>query len=300
MRRESIFRGAATALITPMDAQGGVDYTALGDIIEWQVESGVDALVMCGTTGEGSTLSDAESCAVERFTVEQVKGRVPIIMGTGSNNIAHVIEHTQAVAELGADAALVVTPYYNKATQDGLVACYSAIADASGIPVIIYNVPSRTGVNIQPETYGRLAEHPNIVAVKEADGNMTKLAETMRVLDGRLDVYSGNDSEIIPVLALGGAGVVSVLSNILPGETARLCRDWFEGRQADALQAQLKYMPLINALFSEVNPIPVKAAMSALGKCGERMRLPLTPMSAAPRAKLMALLRAEGLVGGDA
>ena len=293
----TIFKGIATALITPFTASGEVDYETYGRLIDWQIESGIDALVSCGTTGEGPTLSDAEHKEVVRFCVERANGRVPVIAGTGSNDTAYAIELTKFACDAGADAMLVVTPYYNKATQKGLIASFSAIADASTRPLILYNVPSRNGCNIQPATYAALADHPNIQAIKEANGNISSIVETMSLVQGKLDLYSGNDDQIVPILSMGGAGCISVLSNILPRETCEITRRFFAGDVAGAAQLQMKYLPLVNALFSEVNPIPVKAAMAAMGWGENVLRLPLTPMEDASREKLFALMRREGLIG---
>lgn len=293
----TIFKGIATALITPFTASGEVDYETYGRLIDWQIESGIDALVSCGTTGEGPTLSDAEHKEVVRFCVERANGRVPVIAGTGSNDTAYAIELTKFACDAGADAMLVVTPYYNKATQKGLIASFSAIADASTRPLILYNVPSRTGCNIQPATYAALADHPNIQAIKEANGNISSVVETMSLVQGKLDLYSGNDDQIVPILSMGGAGCISVLSNILPRETCEITRRFFAGDVTGAAQLQMKYLPLVNALFSEVNPIPVKAAMAAMGWGENVLRLPLTPMEDASREKLFALMRREGLIG---
>lgn len=294
MTHEPIFRGAATALVTPLTAQG-IDYPQLGRLIDWQIGEGIDALVICGTTGEGSTLTDKEHRDAIAFSVERTAGRVPVIAGTGSNDTAYAIELTRFACEVGADACLVVTPYYNKATQNGLVAMYSAIADASTKPLILYNVPSRTGVGIQPATYRKLAEHPNIAAIKEANGNISAIVETRALVGDQLDIYSGNDDEIVPILSMGGLGVISVLSNLLPRETSQICHKFFAGDVAGAAKMQCQYLPLIRALFSEVNPIPVKAAMAAMGFCEDYLRLPLTPMEESHRQVLLAEMRRQGL-----
>ena len=294
MTHEPIFRGAATALVTPLTAQG-IDYPQLGRLIDWQIGEGIDALVICGTTGEGSTLTDKEHRDAIAFSVERTAGRVPVIAGTGSNDTAYAIELTRFACEAGADACLVVTPYYNKATQNGLVAMYSAIADASTKPLILYNVPSRTGVGIQPATYRKLAEHPNIAAIKEANGNISAIVETRALVGDQLDIYSGNDDEIVPILSMGGLGVISVLSNLLPRETSQICHKFFAGDVAGAAKMQCQYLPLIRALFSEVNPIPVKAAMAAMGFCEDYLRLPLTPMEESHRQVLLAEMRRQGL-----
>lgn len=295
MRTEPIFRGVATALITPLN-ENGVDYDAFGRLIDWQIEQGINALVIAGTTGEGSTLTDEEHKEAIRFSVERAAGRVPIIAGTGSNDTAYAIELSRYACEVGADALLVVTPYYNKATQKGLIAMYTAIADASTKPIILYNVPSRTGVSIEPATYAVLAGHPNIAAIKEANGNISKIVETAAILNGRLDIYSGNDDQVIPLLSMGGMGVISVLSNIMPARTVEMCDRWFAGDIAGAAALQCELLPLINALFSQVNPIPVKAAMAAMGWCENYLRLPLTPMEEEPWQKLRALMVQQGLL----
>jgi len=294
MKKQTIFQGAATALVTPLN-ENGVDYENLGKLIDWQIEKGIDALVICGTTGEGSTLSDDEHRQVLKYAVERAAGRVPMIAGTGSNNTSYAISLTQFACEIGYDAMLVVTPYYNKATQKGLITSFTAIADASTKPLILYNVPSRTGVAIEPATYAALADHPMIAAIKEASGNISKVVETIALVDGKLDIYSGNDDQIVPIMACGGKGVISVLSNVLPAETSLLCRKLLEGDVAGAMQMQKQYLPLINALFCEVNPIPAKAAMAAMGFCEDYLRLPLTPMEDAHKAVLLRCMRDAGL-----
>ena len=293
--KQTVFRGAATALITPLSADG-IDYEAFGRLIDWQIEQGIDALVIAGTTGEGSTLTYQEHEEAIRFSVERAAGRVPIIAGSGSNDTNRAITLSKFSCRAGADALLVVTPYYNKCTQKGLIASYTAIADAVDRPIILYNVPSRTGVNIEPATYAALADHPNIAAIKEANGNISKLVETMMLVGDKLDIYSGNDDQVVPILSMGGKGVISVLSNVMPAETAAMCRRYFEGDVAGAAKLQMEYLPLINALFSEVNPIPVKAAMAAMGWCENTLRLPLTPMEDAHWQKLRALMIKKGLI----
>ena len=295
MKKNSIFQGAATALVTPMTADGMVDYEAFARLINWQIESGIDALVICGTTGEASTLTDEEHCQVLKFALEVAGGRVPMIAGTGSNDTAHAIWMTQYACEIGYDAMLVVTPYYNKTTQRGLIAMFTAIADASTKPLILYNVPGRTGVNIEPATYAALADHPNIAAIKEAGGNISKIVETAALVGDKLDIYSGNDDQIVPIMACGGKGVISVLSNVLPGETSRMCKLFFEGDVAGAMELQKKYLPLTNALFCEVNPIPAKAAMAAMGYGENVLRLPLVPMEAAHEQMLLGRMRDVGV-----
>ena len=295
MTKNPIFRGAATALVTPLN-ENGVDYVQLKKLIDWQIEQGIDALVIAGTTGEGSTLSDTEHRELFREAIKMIDGRVPAIAGTGSNDTAYAIELTKYACEVGYDAMLVVTPYYNKATQKGLIEMFTAIADASTKPLILYNVPSRTGVDIAPSTYAALADHPMIGAIKEASGNLSKVAETAHLVGDKLDIYSGNDDQIVPILSLGGAGVISVLSNPMPKETSRMCHDFFEGNIEAARKAQLDLIPLINALFSEVNPIPAKAAMAAMGFCEDVLRLPLTCMEKGHKAVLLKLMAEQGLI----
>ena len=292
--KKTVFRGVATALITPFN-ESGIDYDQFSRLIEWQIESGINGLVVCGTTGEASTLTDDEHRDAIAFAVKQAAGRVPIIAGTGSNDTMYALDLVRCAQEAGADAALVVTPYYNKATQRGLIRMYTSIADFSKIPIILYNVPSRTGVNIEPSTYKALAEHENIVAIKEANGNISKIVETMSYVHEKLDLYSGNDDQIVPLLALGGEGVISVLSNILPKETVEMCSRFFAGDVAGAAQMQYKYHALIDALFSEVNPIPVKAALAAMGFCENSLRLPLTQMEPEKEKVLLGCMREAGI-----
>lgn len=295
MTKNPVFLGAATALITPL-TETGVDYDKLGKLIDWQIDEGIDALVIAGTTGEGSTLSDEEHRAVLSYSAERIAGRVPMIAGTGSNDTSYAVSLTKYACAAGADAVLVVTPYYNKATQNGLVAMYNKIADASEKPIILYNVPSRTGVNIEPSTYLALADHPNIAGIKEANGNISKIAETAHLVGDKLDIYSGNDDQIVPILSLGGKGVISVLSNLLPKKTSELCKRFFEGDVETSRRMQLQYLPLVNALFCEVNPIPAKAAMAKMGFCENYLRLPLTTMEPAHAEKLYALMREQNLI----
>lgn len=295
MKRESIFVGAASAVVTPMDAQGAVDYPAFERMLDWQVEQGIDALVICGTTGESSTLTDEEHRQVLQFAINVVAGRVPMIAGTGSNDAAYAIELTKFACDIGYDAMLLVTPYYNKTTQQGLIRFFTAIADASTKPVILYNVPSRTGVNIEPATYAKLAQHPMIAAIKEAGGNISKIVETAALIGDQLDIYSGNDDQIVPVLACGGKGVISVLSNIVPAETSLMCKKFFDGDVKGAMELQKKYLPLINALFCEVNPIPAKAAAAAMGFGENYLRLPLVPMEEAHEKVLLQCMRDAGV-----
>jgi 4-hydroxy-tetrahydrodipicolinate synthase len=292
--KNTVFTGAATAIVTPLTEEG-VDYASFADLIEWQISEGIDALVIAGTTGEGSTLTDEEHRAVLKFASEQIRGRVPVIAGTGSNDTAYAIDLTKYACEVGCDAMLLVTPYYNKATQKGLITSFRAIADASSKPCILYNVPSRTGCNLLPPAAAVLAEHPNIVGVKEASGNISQIAETAALCGDKLDIYSGNDDQIVPILSLGGLGVISVLSNLLPRETSLMCHKFLDGDVKGAREMQLKYLPLVSALFSEVNPIPVKAAMARMGFGKNCLRLPLTPMEEEHEEKLVAEMRKAGI-----
>ena len=289
-----IFRGIATALITPTTPTG-IDYDRFGRLIDWQIQQGINALVICGTTGESSTLTDAEHRRAIAFACERVNGRVPVIAGTGSNETDYAVELTKSACADGADAVLVVTPYYNKTTQRGLVTMYTTIADASTKPVILYNVPSRTGIGIEPATYVKLAEHPNIAAIKEANSDISKIVETFSLVGDRLDIYSGNDDQIVPILSMGGAGCISVLSNVIPAETVAITQRFFAGDVAGAAQLQCRYMPLIRALFCESNPIPVKAAMAALGYCDNYLRLPLVPMEEDHYQGMLQRMRELGL-----
>ena len=295
MTTNPIFRGVATAIITPTN-ENGVDYESFGRIIDWQIAEGINAIVVCGTTGENPTLSDAEHKECIRFCVERVNHRVPVIAGTGSNDTAHAIEMTKYACSVGADAILCVTPYYNKATQAGLVKMFYAIADASTVPMIVYNVPSRTGCGIESATYVELAKHPRIAAIKEANGDISKIAKTASLLKGALDIYSGNDDQIVPIMSLGGIGVISVLSNVAPKKTVEICDRWFAGDVQGAAALQLELLELINALFCEVNPIPVKAGMAAMGWCENYLRLPLTPMSAEKWPRLEKAMKEQGLI----
>lgn len=295
MSKETLFKGVATALITPFD-ENGVNYEKLDSLIQWQIEKGINALVICGTTGESSTMTDDEHRSVIDFAVKKVNGRVPVIAGAGSNDFSYALDLIKCAEASGVDGTLVVTPYYNKATQNGLIKMYSQLADAATKPMILYNVPSRTGVNIEPSTYAALAEHERIVGIKEANGNLSKIVETMSKVRGKLDLYSGNDDQIVPLLAMGGKGVISVLSNIMPSETVEMCNAFFRGDIEKAAEMQCKYHALIDALFCEVNPIPVKAAMAAMGFCDDYLRMPLTPMEDVNKAKLFSLMRAEGII----
>ncbi|MBQ6622415.1 MAG: 4-hydroxy-tetrahydrodipicolinate synthase [Mogibacterium sp.] len=289
-----IFEGIATALITPM-TENGVNYEQYGRLIDWQIEQGIDAIVACGTTGEASTLTDEEHRECIRFAVERAAGRIPVIAGTGSNETPYGVSLTRYASEVGASACLVVTPYYNKATQNGLVRMYSEYAAASTVPIIVYNVPSRTGVNIEPATYEKLAQIENIGAIKEANGNISKIVDTFARVGDKLDIYSGNDDQIVPLLSMGAKGCISVLSNVIPAQTREICTRFFAGDVAGAAALQCQYNELVSALFCEVNPIPVKAAMTAMGYCDPIIRSPLYWMEPQNYERLLNAMRAQGL-----
>ena len=293
--KKTIFKGMATAMVTPMKADKTVDYEALGRFIEFQIENGINALVAVGTTGESATLEPWEQKEVIRFTVEKVAGRVPVIAGTGTNNTLHVLEYVKNACEVGADAILVVTPYYNKATQNGLIAHYTAVADLSTVPVIVYNVPGRTGCNLLPQTVAKLAEHPNIVGIKEAAGNMAQVVELAALCGDKIDIYSGEDALNVPIMAMGGVGAISVLSNVAPAKAVAMTAAALAGDFQTAAALQCETLPLIKALFSEVNPIPAKAAVSAMGFGEENLRMPLTPMESATRERLFEEMRKQGI-----
>ena len=292
--KNTIFTGMATAIVTPMTTDG-IDYEALGRFLEFQIENGINGIVVMGTTGENATIEPEDQKKVIAYTVEKVAKRVPVIAGTGTNNTEHVLNNTRAACEVGADAILVVTPYYNKATQNGLIKHFSTVADASTVPMIMYNVPGRTGCNLLPKTVAKLAEHPNIAAIKEATGNMAQMVEIMHLCGDKLDVYSGEDALTVPMMAMGGKGTISVLSNVAPKEAVAMTDACKAGDYAAAAKMQCDLLPLINALFSEVNPIPAKAAVSAMGYGEEILRLPLTPMEDATRAVLFAEMRKLGI-----
>lgn len=292
--KNTVFQGMATAMITPMNARG-IDFDTMGRFIDWQIVSGINALVVMGTTGENATIEPEDQTEVIRYTVERVAGRIPVIAGTGTNNTEHVLRNTREACRVGADAVLVVTPYYNKATQNGLVKHFYTVADASTVPVIVYNVPTRTSVNILPRTAATLAEHPNIVGIKEASGNMAQMVEMAALCEGKLDIYSGEDALTVPMMAMGAKGTISVLSNVAPREAVAMTDACLAGDYKTAAAWQCKLLPLINALFSEVNPIPAKAAVSAMGFGEDWLRLPLTPMEPAARAKLYDEMRKLGI-----
>ena len=292
--KNTIFTGAGVAIVTPMNPDGSINYTRYGELIEEQIAGGTDAIVVAGTTGEASTMTDDEHVEIIRFTVEKIAKRIPVIAGTGSNDTGYAIELSKAAEKAGADALLQVTPYYNKTSQRGLIAHFNAIANAVNIPIILYNVPSRTGMSITLETYIELAKTPNIVAVKEASGNLSLVAKIAAHTD--LDIYSGNDDQILPVLSLGGKGVISVSSNVIPREKHNMVAYYLEGRVAEALELQKKYLDMENALFMDVNPIPVKEAMNLMGmKVGE-CRLPLVKMEDAKIEALKAELKKVNLI----
>lgn len=293
--KQTVFRGSAVAIVTPF-CNNVVDYDALGRLIDRQIESSTDAIVICGTTGESSTLTDEEHRECIRYCVERAAGRVPVIAGTGSNDTDYAIELSRYACEVGADALLLVTPYYNKATPKGLIKSFTAVADATDKPIILYNVPSRTGVNITLPVYKELAKHERIVAAKEASGNISAIAELIAECGDSLDVYSGNDDQIVPILSLGGKGVISVLSNVVPRETHDICQLYFDGKTTEAAKLQLKLLKLANTLFCEVNPVPVKTAMGLLGLCSDEMRLPLCEMDDANREKLISVMKSYNLI----
>lgn len=292
-----VFRGAGAAIVTPMKDNYEVDYEALEENINYQIDNGTDCIIITGTTGESATLTEQEHVDVIRAAVEFTKHRIPVIAGTGSNCTRTAIELSKAADDIGADGVLVVTPYYNKATQGGLAAHYTAVANAVKVPVIIYNVPSRTGCNILPATVAKLTkEVPNIVGIKDATGNLAQAAQMMHLCDGNLELYSGEDGQVLPLLAIGGIGVISVLSNVAPRQTHDMVMEYLEGDRKKAMQIQLDAIPLINALFSEVNPIPVKAAMEILGMKAGKLRAPLTEMEDANKAVLRQELINFGLL----
>lgn len=294
--KKPVFTGAAVAIITPMHQDGSIHYDALRQIIEDQIARGTDAIVICGTTGECSTMTDQEQLATIKFAVDTVAHRVPVIAGAGSNDTAHGCALAAGAAASGADALLMVTPYYNKTSQAGLVAHFTAMAEAGGIPVILYNVPSRTGVNIKPETVKKLSEHPLINGIKEASGNITQVAQIAALCGDEINIYSGNDDQVVPLLSLGGKGVISVVSNIAPTLVHDCCKAWFDGDTAEARRLQLEMLPLSDAMFCDVNPIPVKYAMNLLGWEAGKCRLPLVEPGDAQKAKIEQNMRMHGLL----
>lgn len=293
--KNTIFTGMATAIVTPMHTDGSIDYEALGRFVEFQIGSGINGLVVMGTTGENATIEPEDQKKVIAYTVEKVAGRVPVIAGTGTNNTEHVLHNTRNACQVGADAVLVVTPYYNKATQNGLVTHFTAVADESTLPVILYNVPSRTGCNLLPKTVAKLSEHPNIAAIKEATGSLAQMIEIMHLCGDKIDVYSGEDGLTVPMMAMGAKGTISVLSNVAPRQSVAMTDACLRGDYAAAAKMQCNLLPLINALFSEVNPIPAKAATAAMGFGADTLRLPLTSMEEQNRAVLFAEMRKLGI-----
>lgn len=293
--KNTIFTGMATAIVTPMHTDGSIDYEALSRFVEFQIGSGINGLVVMGTTGENATIEPEDQKKVIAYTVEKVAGRVPVIAGTGTNNTEHVLRNTRNACQVGADAILVVTPYYNKATQNGLVTHFTAVADESTLPVILYNVPSRTGCNLLPKTVAKLSEHPNIAAIKEATGSLAQMIEIMHLCGDKIDVYSGEDGLTVPMMAMGAKGTISVLSNVAPRQSVAMTDACLRGDYAAAAKMQCDLLPLINALFSEVNPIPAKAATAAMGFGADALRLPLTSMEEQNRAVLFAEMRKLGI-----
>lgn len=294
--KKTVFTGAGVAIVTPMFEDGSVNYDVLGQLIEYQIENGTDAIISCGTTGESATLDNQEHCDVLSYTIKKVNGRVPVVAGTGSNDTRYAVELSRHAQKAGADALLMVTPYYNKTSQTGLINHYHYVADRVDVPIILYNVPSRTGCNIQPTTYVELAKHPNIVATKEASGDISSIAKTISLCGDDLAVYSGNDDQVIPILSLGGKGVISVFSNIYPQKMHQICAEFFNGNTEKSRDMMLHYLDLMNGLFCDVNPIPVKEAMNMMGyQCGP-CRMPLAPMSESAKVSLAALLKKHGLI----
>lgn len=293
--KNTIFTGMATAIVTPMHTDGSIDYEALGRFVEFQIGSGINGLVVMGTTGENATIEPEDQKKVIAYTVEKAAGRVPVIAGTGTNNTEHVLHNTRNACQVGADAILVVTPYYNKATQNGLVTHFTAVADESTLPVILYNVPGRTGCNLLPKTVAKLSEHPNIAAIKEATGSLAQMIEIMHLCGDKIDVYSGEDGLTVPMMAMGAKGTISVLSNVAPRQSVAMTDACLRGDYAAAAKMQCDLLPLINALFSEVNPIPAKAATAAMGFGADALRLPLTSMEEQNRAVLFAEMRKLGI-----
>ncbi len=294
--KKTIFTGAGVAIVTPMREDGSVNYDKLGELIDWQIQEGTDAIIVAGTTGESPVLNHEEHCKVVDYTVKKVNHRVPVIAGTGSNHTDYALELSKEAVASGADALLMVTPYYNKTSQRGLIEHYTYVADRVDAPIILYNVPSRTGVNILPQTYQALSKHPNIVAAKEANGNIASVAHTMALCGDDLDLYSGNDDQIVPLMSLGGKGVISVLSNVAPKATHDLTAACLRGDFQTAAQMQLKYFDLVSALFMDVSPIPVKDAMNQMGLAVGGCRLPLVSLSEAAHEKLTQVLRQYQLI----
>ena len=294
--KRTIFTGAAIAIITPMYSDGTVNYNEFGKLIDWQIDNCTDAIVVCGTTGEASTLTDEEHVECIRFAVERTSGRVPVIAGTGSNDTAYAVQLSKAAESVGANGLLLVTPYYNKTTQKGLIGHFAAVADSVNIPIILYNIPGRTGMSIDVSTVKELSHHPNIAAVKEASGNISYAAKLISECGSHIDVYSGNDDMIVPIMSLGGKGVISVLSHVIPRETHEMVQYCLDNNFLEATRLQIEYLDLINSLFVEVNPIPVKEALNMIGWNAGPCRMPLCEMTDEHRAILRAALNRHGLV----
>lgn len=294
--KKTIFKGAGVALVTPMNKDGSVNYETLEQLIEFQIKNGTDAIITCGTTGESATLSPEEKRNIIEFTIEKAAKRIPVIAGTGCNNTESALVSSLEAQELGADGLLIVTPYYNKTSQKGLIKHYNYIADKVDIPIILYNVPSRTGLNIRPETCAELAEHPNICAIKEASGDISQVAQIKNLCKNNLDIYSGNDDQIVPILSLGGIGVISVFSNICPKECHLMVKEYLEGNVKIASTMQIKYLELMNALFCDVNPIPVKEALNMVGYNSGKCRMPLDTLSEIAQKNLESILKKFSLI----
>lgn len=294
--KHTIFKGAGVAIVTPMHADGSVNWDKLGELIDWQIEEGTDAIIICGTTGESSTLDDDEHIEAIRFAVQHTNKRIPVVAGAGSNDTAYAIKLAKEGQSLGADALLVVTPYYNKASQKGLIAHYTQIAKNTDLPIIVYNVPSRTGVNILPATYNEMSKVENIVGIKEANSNIVSVAQTMALCGDRIDLYSGNDDQIVPLLSLGGSGVISVLANIMPRQTHEICQLYFDGKVKESAELQLKLMDLATGLFMDVNPIPIKEALNMMGKEAGVCRMPLIEMDEDKKEALKVILQKHNLI----
>ena len=292
----AIFTGSGVALVTPFHEDESINYDKLDEMLDYHCTHGTDSIIICGTTGESSTLSEEEHMECIKFAIERVKGRIPVIAGTGSNSTYTTIQMSKEAVEDGADGLLLVTPYYNKCTQDGLIAHYTAVAKEAKAPIILYSVASRTGVNIAPETVAVLHKNiENIVAVKEASGNISQISKIMQLTDGKIDLYSGNDDQTVPIMSLGGKGVVSVLANIMPKETHKMCRLYLDGDVKESRRMQLQLLEIMEALFWDVNPIPVKTALGLMGVCGDDLRLPLTPMEPEQRERLAEVMKRQGI-----
>ena len=292
----AIFTGSGVALVTPFHEDESINYDKLDEMLDYHCTHGTDSIIICGTTGESSTLSEEEHMECIKFAIERVKGRIPVIAGTGSNSTYTTIQMSKEAVEDGADGLLLVTPYYNKCTQDGLIAHYTAVAKEAKAPIILYSVASRTGVNIAPETVAALHKNiENIVAVKEASGNISQISKIMQLTDGKIDLYSGNDDQTVPIMSLGGKGVVSVLANIMPKETHKMCRLYLDGDVKESRRMQLQLLEIMEALFWDVNPIPVKTALGLMGVCGDDLRLPLTPMEPEQRERLAEVMKRQGI-----